>query len=114
MESDQGAVLIDAGLSCRELVRRLQEVGSSPEQIQALVVTHEHGDHLRGAGPFARRFRVPVYLNGPTLDRCAEALGTIPERVIFDTGDTLKFGALSHYEAGALETLLERLGAARA
>lgn len=54
-------VLIDAGLSCREICRRLSHLGVSPENIDAIVITHAHGDHTRGARVFSRRYHVPVY-----------------------------------------------------
>jgi len=55
------AVLIDAGLSCRQVVRRLQQVGRGPADVGAIVITHAHGDHTRGAGVFSRVHDVPVY-----------------------------------------------------
>lgn len=61
-------ILIDAGLSVKELTRRLAEIGESPEDIDAVVVTHEHSDHVAGLARFVR-FRerkkkpVPVYLS---------------------------------------------------
>jgi metal-dependent hydrolase (beta-lactamase superfamily II) len=45
-------ILVDVGLSGRETVRRLREIGIEPEDITAIVVSHEHGDHCRGVGPF--------------------------------------------------------------
>jgi phosphoribosyl 1,2-cyclic phosphodiesterase len=60
-------ILIDAGLSVKELTRRLAEIGESPEDIDAVVITHEHSDHIAGLARFVR-FRerkkkpVPVYL----------------------------------------------------
>lgn len=94
VEAGGATLLLDAGLSCRELVSRLHDVGLRPESIEALIITHEHLDHLRGAGPFARRFGVPVYLNKGTYDRCEGTVGRLPERVCFDTGGTLVFGGL--------------------
>lgn len=55
-------VLVDVGLSGRETVRRLAECGLSPQQIAAIVVSHEHGDHCRGVVPFAKHLEVPVFI----------------------------------------------------
>lgn len=67
VESGGRRILVDAGFSCRELERRMLAVGVEPESILALVVTHEHSDHLRGADRFVRRHRVPVWATGGTL-----------------------------------------------
>jgi phosphoribosyl 1,2-cyclic phosphodiesterase len=55
-------ILVDVGLSGRETVRRLAECGLSPQQISAIVVSHEHGDHCRGVAPFAKHLDVPVFM----------------------------------------------------
>jgi phosphoribosyl 1,2-cyclic phosphodiesterase len=68
-------ILVDVGLSGRETARRLRECGLGPEKISAVVVSHEHGDHCRGVGPFAKSLEVPVFMtegawrnSGMTLD----------------------------------------------
>jgi len=65
-------VLIDAGFSGRDPARRLARVGEDPERIDAIVITHDHGDHTRGMGVFARRHGTPVYLTDATREACAE------------------------------------------
>jgi phosphoribosyl 1,2-cyclic phosphodiesterase len=67
VESAHGRLLIDAGFSCRELERRLRSVGVAPDQLEALILTHEHGDHCRGARVLARRHRLPIYATPGTL-----------------------------------------------
>ncbi len=74
IESGGRRILVDAGFSCRELERRMTQVGIEPETVSALVVTHEHTDHVRGADRFARRHRVPLFATGGTLE--ASALST--------------------------------------
>ena len=54
-------MLIDVGLSCRDVIRRLGEVGVDPDGVDAIVITHAHGDHTRGARVFSKRHAVPVY-----------------------------------------------------
>ena len=54
-------VLIDAGLSYRQITLRLSDVGFDPQGVEAIVITHAHGDHMRGARMFCRRHDVPVY-----------------------------------------------------
>jgi phosphoribosyl 1,2-cyclic phosphodiesterase len=60
-------VLIDAGISCRELERRMSLFGTEPPQIDAVLLTHEHTDHVRGAKRFAEEFGIPVYGSRGTL-----------------------------------------------
>jgi len=67
-------ILVDAGLSGRELTRRLARVGVAPESVQGVVVTHEHGDHTRGIGVFARKFGTPLYMTAGTRGACAPLL----------------------------------------
>jgi phosphoribosyl 1,2-cyclic phosphodiesterase len=66
ISSGTTTVLLDCGLSCRELFRRMREVGEDPEKISAVVITHEHIDHVHGLGATARRLGVPVYLTPQT------------------------------------------------
>jgi phosphoribosyl 1,2-cyclic phosphodiesterase len=59
-------VLVDAGLSCRELLRRMEVAGEDPAKLDAILVTHEHVDHVAGLAVLARRLGVPVYFTEPT------------------------------------------------
>lgn len=63
VESGQTRLLIDAGLSARELRKRLDSLGVEAESLNALLITHEHGDHVRGLGPLVRQLDLPVYLH---------------------------------------------------
>ena len=67
LQSAHQRILIDAGFGVRELARRLQSVDIAPESVSALIVTHEHVDHVRGAGAAARRWNWPVYATAGTL-----------------------------------------------
>jgi len=59
-------LLLDCGFGLRDSVNRLQRAGISPEQLNAIVVTHEHSDHIHGVAMLARKFRVPVYASQGT------------------------------------------------
>lgn len=67
VSSEGRGIMIDAGLSCRELDRRLSLFGASPTQIDAVVLTHEHTDHTRGAKRFCTEHDIPVYATRGTL-----------------------------------------------
>jgi phosphoribosyl 1,2-cyclic phosphodiesterase len=71
-------LLVDCGFTLKETEKRLRAIGHQPEDITALLVTHEHGDHIKGVGAFARKHRVPVYLSHGTGQH--DGLGKI-ERV---------------------------------
>ncbi len=59
-------ILVDAGLSCRELMKRMQAAGEDPCTIDAILITHEHQDHVQGLAVTARRLGIPVYWTEPT------------------------------------------------
>ena len=67
VESNGVRILLDAGFSCRELEHRMRGAGIEPSTIAALLLTHEHEDHVRGAGRFALRHRLPVWATRGTL-----------------------------------------------
>jgi phosphoribosyl 1,2-cyclic phosphodiesterase len=67
IEGSGGALLLDAGLSAKETILRCERAGKQPEDIQAILLTHEHDDHCAGAGALARRLNVPVYATRGTL-----------------------------------------------
>ena len=75
VESAGFRVLIDAGFSCKELERRMRLVGIEPSSIGAVLLTHEHEDHVRGVDRFARKHRLPIYLTAQRLLRRARDLG---------------------------------------
>jgi phosphoribosyl 1,2-cyclic phosphodiesterase len=74
VESASTRLLVDAGFSGRDLERRLAAVDCSPDAIDALFVTHEHGDHTRGIGVLARRWGTPLYMGERTQVACSSLL----------------------------------------
>ena len=95
VETDCARILIDAGLSCREIERRLEKVGVEAKGLDALVITHEHIDHIRGAGPLARRFGVPIYINRKTYEKGVKFLGDIASTMIVQTGQAIEIHDLT-------------------
>jgi len=86
-------LLVDAGLSGRELERRMARVGISPRKLSAILVSHEHRDHISGVGVLARRYRLPVYINELTLSQCQAALDRVQVK-IFETGKDFELGPI--------------------
>ncbi|RRJ84186.1 MBL fold metallo-hydrolase [Aestuariirhabdus litorea] len=66
IRSGETLLLIDCGFSLKETLARLAAKGVSPEQLDAIFVTHEHGDHINGVAALARRYQIPVYLSAGT------------------------------------------------
>ena len=65
--NDRDAVLIDAGISCRETERRMLRLGLSMKKIRAIFVSHEHSDHINGIAVLSRKYDLPVYITPATL-----------------------------------------------
>jgi phosphoribosyl 1,2-cyclic phosphodiesterase len=89
--TDHCKILVDGGLSARQLVLRLEQCGVMPEQLDGVLLTHEHGDHVFGLEVLCRKFDVPIYCNALTAE--AVRSGNSFERVaaainwrIFPTG----------------------------
>jgi phosphoribosyl 1,2-cyclic phosphodiesterase len=94
--SDTTGILIDAGLSGRETVRRLGEIGVAVESIRAVCVTHEHTDHTSGLAVLQRGGRVALYANSGTIDGLkARGAGADLPWQIFSTGSPFPVGDLT-------------------
>lgn len=65
--NDQEAVLVDAGISCRETERRMQRIGLSMEKVKAIFVSHEHTDHISGIPVLAKKYKLPIYITDATM-----------------------------------------------
>ncbi|MFO7765535.1 MAG: MBL fold metallo-hydrolase [Pelovirga sp.] len=87
IEVDKSRLLIDAGLSGKETERRLARVGLSCDDLDAILVTHEHHDHTGGIGPLARRYQLPVYIDSRTCSALPR-LGKVQNLFEFDAGDS--------------------------
>ena len=66
ISSTRTRVLVDAGLSCRELLKRMSIAGEDPTRLDAILITHEHQDHIAGLSVLARRLNIPVFFTEPT------------------------------------------------
>src|SRR2546425_4455607 len=68
VETDETRLLIDAGLSGRQIRHRLTAIGRAPENLTGILLTHEHSDHVQGLTLLAQKLRVPIYCNRDTAD----------------------------------------------
>ena len=89
-------ILVDAGLSGKRIEQALLSIGEDIRNIQAILISHEHMDHILGAGILSRRFGIPIYANQRTWDAMMSSLKKInPECIrVFNTGDNFRIGDL--------------------
>lgn len=87
-------VLIDAGISAEMVCDRLAAIKTDPHTIQAILITHEHSDHIKGLPVLAEKLKIPVLANSETAKGIVAALGERPRFKIFTTGETFQFGDL--------------------
>src|SRR5207237_4458505 len=74
VESSSARILVDAGISCRETFKRLKSIGRDPREISAVLITHEHSDHISGLATLAKKLKVPIFMTGATHLACARTV----------------------------------------
>lgn len=89
-------ILIDCGISCRMAVSALSDIGISPDEIDAIFVTHEHTDHTKGISLFSKKFNIPVYANSATWSCMRGSLpGVAEENVCVIEEESVKIGDIN-------------------
>jgi phosphoribosyl 1,2-cyclic phosphodiesterase len=96
IEAGETRLLVDAGISGKQVLRRLAERGRDPQGLSAVLVTHDHVDHVRCAGIYARKWGVPLYITAKTLAaaRARFDLGRIADVRVFAAGDAFGIGGV--------------------
>ncbi|MDI4649500.1 MULTISPECIES: MBL fold metallo-hydrolase [Cohnella] len=92
VSSSAATVLIDAGLSGKKIESLMQEREVSGSELDAIFVTHEHSDHIKGLGAFARKYSLPVYANEKTWGAMNKHVGELPDeqRKVLPTGGVME------------------------
>jgi phosphoribosyl 1,2-cyclic phosphodiesterase len=92
-------ILVDAGISCRETFKRMKAADTDPHALSAILITHEHTDHIYGLAVLAKKLRVPVFMTGATHQAWSRALrdenGERPELArleVFNSGHSFSIG----------------------
>jgi len=94
LESGETRILIDAGMSGKELQHRLAAIGADLSAIDAIMVTHEHNDHVHGVGILSRRANIPVYANQATFSAASKTIHRLYAYKEFETGVAFQFRSL--------------------
>lgn len=92
LHSEDEGILVDAGFSRKEILARIQKSNISPEIIKAIVISHEHGDHVSGAKVFADSFGIPTYGTSETLKHL-HGYGKLGKEIkVFESGSVFNIG----------------------
>ncbi|MCX6907958.1 MAG: MBL fold metallo-hydrolase [Verrucomicrobia bacterium] len=92
IETPRLRLLIDAGFSGRQIVTRLASIGRKIEEVNAVLLTHEHNDHTQGLPVLCKRFEIPVYANHLTAEAVQEEMPELKQWRIFQTGHAFQLG----------------------
>ncbi|MDD7392317.1 MAG: MBL fold metallo-hydrolase [Fusobacterium gastrosuis] len=97
IEVDGLKILVDAGFSCKKIEEKLEQIGEKLSNISAMLITHEHTDHINGAGIVARKYDIPLYISRESYEAGATKLGELDRTLVkfidtkeFILGDTIK------------------------
>ena len=91
--STRTRILVDAGISCRETCKRMKSLGDDPHSLSAILITHEHSDHIYGLATLARKLRIPVYMTGGTHQAWSRAMRD-------EKGERPQLERLERFESG--------------
>jgi phosphoribosyl 1,2-cyclic phosphodiesterase len=86
-------ILVDAGISCRETFKRIKAAGDDPHALTAILITHEHSDHVYGLARLAKKLSIPVFMTGATHQAWARAIRD-------ESGERPQLGALEVFHSG--------------
>ncbi|MCR8642975.1 MBL fold metallo-hydrolase [Paenibacillus sp. N1-5-1-14] len=110
--TEETKVLVDAGLSAKKLEALMNEQGVKGSELDAIYVTHEHSDHIKGLGAIARKHNLPIYANEKTWEALNRQIGEIAEEncKVMDTGSMVDVGDLKVESYGISHDAAEPVG----
>src|SRR5471032_835674 len=94
LETEHTRILIDAGFSAKQIEMRLASIGRSVRDVQAIFLTHEHGDHVCGLPVLTKRHAIPVYCNRLTAEYLQPEMLHFSAWRLFESGATIELGDL--------------------
>lgn len=109
IETKKERLLVDAGLSGKQMDRLLSEIHVDPTTLTGILVTHEHSDHIKGLGIIARKYQLPIYANANTWDAMKDSLGklSVDQKFLFQTGEVKTFSDLDVESFGVSHDAVE-------
>ena len=112
LEAGNTRLLVDAGLPGRTITSALEGTGRLPESLQGILITHEHSDHIKGAGILSRKYDLPIYANAGTWEAMESQIGRIaPKNIrIFETGHEFFLGQLAVFPYAISHDAAEPVG----
>lgn len=97
LQTPQTKILVDVGLSCMEIEKRLSKIDIEPTQIDALLITHEHMDHIRGVKRLSELYNIPIFCNAETAKGIFDQTGQYEGFKIFSTEESFEYKDLTVY-----------------
>ena len=91
--STRTKILVDAGISCRETFKRMKALGDDPQSLSAVLITHEHTDHIYGLAMLAKKLHIPIFMTGATHQAWARAVRD-------ESGERPQVEKLEKFESG--------------
>lgn len=96
IENKENRFLVDVGLTGKKTEELMKQIGKSPKDLTGIFISHEHRDHVSGAGVLARKYKIPIYANAKTWEGMNSIIGEISSELKFEfpTGAIQTFGGL--------------------
>ena len=94
VKNADNCLLVDAGLSAKQLVLRMGMLGVKPEELSGVLITHEHGDHVKGLEVFARKYDIPVYVTPLTQEVIVGKVASVRQWRLFTAGQDFECGGM--------------------
>ena len=108
--SENSYILVDAGLSAMQLKKRIKEGGLDPQKLDAVIITHEHSDHIRGLEVLSKTINVPVYCNSLTHEAMVSTNGSVKSWNILNSGESFMVGDINVCGFSVMHDAVDPLG----